>query len=177
MQNKASRFLSEIKKIKSEILLTEIRRRTNIWIQRWLCCKHVSFPTHFIAAVIESGQNQTGGMWTCFEKTLMSSSKEADEQTSAGKPWPRPLSLGVHVANSHFSNTSASRGNSGCLQRNKPRQYNIHVSHWSFNYLYIIANNSALFVYCLFTFSNIFTIVTHNITTLFSDILQLLSNI
>lgn len=54
----------------------------------------------------------TGGKsGTCFENTVMSSSKDADEQTSAA----RPLSLGVQVANSHFSKTSASRGNSGCL--------------------------------------------------------------
>lgn len=50
---------------------------------------------------------------TCLEKTAMSSLKESEEQTS---PPTTPLSLGVHVANSHFSKISASRGNKGCLQ-------------------------------------------------------------
>jgi len=43
----------------------------------------------------------------------MSSLKESEEQTS---PPATPLSLGVHVANSHFSKISASRGNKGCLK-------------------------------------------------------------
>lgn len=47
---------------------------------------------------------------TCLAKTAMSSLKESDEQTS---PPATPGSLGVHVANSHFSKTSASSGNKG----------------------------------------------------------------
>ncbi len=49
---------------------------------------------------------------TCFENSVISSSKDSDEQTSP----VTPLSLGVQVANSHFSKTSASRGKRGCLQ-------------------------------------------------------------
>lgn len=48
--------------------------------------------------------------WTCLAKTAMSSLKESEEQTS---PPATPGSLGVHVANSHFSKTSASSGNKG----------------------------------------------------------------
>lgn len=49
---------------------------------------------------------------TCLLKAAISSLKDSDEQTSAPcKFW----SLGVHVANSHFSNTNANRGNSGWL--------------------------------------------------------------
>lgn len=47
---------------------------------------------------------------TCLAKTAISSLKESEEQTS---PPATPGSLGVHVANSHFSNTSASSGNKG----------------------------------------------------------------
>lgn len=43
----------------------------------------------------------------------MSSLKESEEQTS---PPATPLSLGVQVANSHFSKISASKGNKGCLK-------------------------------------------------------------
>lgn len=51
-------------------------------------------------------------MLTCLLKAAISSLKDSDEQTSAPcKFW----SLGVHVANSHFSNTNANRGNSGWL--------------------------------------------------------------
>lgn len=46
----------------------------------------------------------------------MSSLKESEEQTS---PPATPGSLGVHVANSHFSKTSASSGNNGWLQEGK----------------------------------------------------------
>lgn len=42
----------------------------------------------------------------------MSSLKDSDEQTS---PPATPGSLGVQVANSHFSKISASKGNRGCL--------------------------------------------------------------
>lgn len=49
---------------------------------------------------------------TCLAKTAMSSLKESEEQTS---PPATPGSRGVQVASSHFSKTSASRGNSGCL--------------------------------------------------------------
>lgn len=49
---------------------------------------------------------------TCFANTAMSSLKDSDEQTS---PPATPGSLGVHVANSHFSKISASKGNRGCL--------------------------------------------------------------
>ena len=44
----------------------------------------------------------------------MSSLNDSEEQTS---PPATPGSLGVHVANSHFSNIKARRGNNGCLQR------------------------------------------------------------
>jgi len=50
----------------------------------------------------------------------MSSLNESDEHTS---PPATPGSLGVHVASSHFSNTSASSGNNGCLQHS----INIHM--------------------------------------------------
>ncbi|TSM77350.1 hypothetical protein Baya_6100 [Bagarius yarrelli] len=53
----------------------------------------------------------------------MSSLKESEEQTS---PPATPGSLGVHVASSHFSNTSASRGKSGlgdgCERKYKKRE-------------------------------------------------------
>lgn len=49
---------------------------------------------------------------TCLAKTAMSSLKESEEQTS---PPATPGSRGVQVANSHFSKTSANRGNNGCL--------------------------------------------------------------
>lgn len=55
---------------------------------------------------------------TCLAKTAMSSLKESEEQTS---PPATPGSLGVHVANSHFSKTSASSGNNGWLQEGKHR--------------------------------------------------------
>ena len=45
---------------------------------------------------------------TCFEKTAMSSLNDSDEHTS---PPATEGSLGVQVANSHFSNISASKGN------------------------------------------------------------------
>lgn len=45
----------------------------------------------------------------------MSSLKDSDEQTSAPCA---PGSRGVHVASSHFSNTNANRGKSGCLKEN-----------------------------------------------------------
>lgn len=53
---------------------------------------------------------------TCLAKTAMSSLNESEEQTS---PPATPGSLGVHVANSHFSKTSASSGNKGWLQEEK----------------------------------------------------------
>lgn len=53
---------------------------------------------------------------TCLEKTAMSSLKESEEQTSAPAV---PLSRGVQVASSHFSNISASNGNKGCLKKNE----------------------------------------------------------
>lgn len=49
---------------------------------------------------------------TCLLNAAISSLKDSDEQTSAPCA---PGSLGVHVANSHFSNTNANRGKSGCL--------------------------------------------------------------
>lgn len=45
----------------------------------------------------------------------MSSLKDSDEQTS---PPATPGSRGVHVASSHFSKISASRGKRGCLGGN-----------------------------------------------------------
>ena len=51
---------------------------------------------------------------TCLAKQPMSSLKESDEQIS---PPDTPGSLGVLVANSHFSKTRARRGKSGCLQK------------------------------------------------------------
>ena len=53
---------------------------------------------------------------TCFEKTAMSSLNDSDEHTS---PPATEGSLGVQVANSHFSNISASKGNNGCLKMSK----------------------------------------------------------
>lgn len=53
---------------------------------------------------------------TCLEKTAMSSLKESEEQTSAPAV---PLSRGVQVASSHFSNIRASNGNKGCLKKKK----------------------------------------------------------
>ena len=55
-------------------------------------------------------------MLTCFAKHAMSSLKESEEQIS---PPETPGSRGVHVANSHFSNTRAKSGNRGCLQQKK----------------------------------------------------------
>lgn len=52
---------------------------------------------------------------TCLANTAMSSLKDSEEQTS---PPATPGSLGVHVANSHFSKISAKRGNRGCLKEN-----------------------------------------------------------
>lgn len=52
---------------------------------------------------------------TCLLKTAISSLNDSDEHTS---PPAIPGSLGVLVANSHFSNINASRGNSGCLEKN-----------------------------------------------------------
>lgn len=62
---------------------------------------------------------------TCFENTVISSSKDSDEQTSP----VTPLSLGVQVANSHFSKTSASRGKRGCL-KNKTHSVEFIVYLW-----------------------------------------------
>lgn len=53
---------------------------------------------------------------TCLLNTATSSENESDEQTS---PPATPGSRGVHVANSHFSNISASKGNSGWLKVKK----------------------------------------------------------
>ena len=50
---------------------------------------------------------------TCLEKTAISSLKDSDEQTS---PPATPGSLGVQVANSHFSKMRANSGKSGCLK-------------------------------------------------------------
>ena len=50
---------------------------------------------------------------TCLEKTAMSSLKDSDEQTS---PPMTEGSLGVQVANSHFSKIRANSGNRGCLK-------------------------------------------------------------
>lgn len=47
---------------------------------------------------------------TCLLKAAISSLKDSDEQTSAPCIF---WSLGVHVANSHFSKTNANRGKSG----------------------------------------------------------------
>ena len=46
----------------------------------------------------------------------MSSLNDSDEHTS---PPATEGSLGVQVANSHFSNISASKGNNGCLKKSK----------------------------------------------------------
>lgn len=51
---------------------------------------------------------------TCLLKIEISSLNDSEEHTSP--PWT-PGSRGVHVASSHFSNISASRGNNGCLER------------------------------------------------------------
>lgn len=58
-------------------------------------------------------------LFTCLEKTAMSSLKESEEQTSAPAT---ALSLGVQVASSHFSKMSASSGNKGCLQEEQRRR-------------------------------------------------------
>ena len=77
-----------------------------------------------------------GCVVTWLAKTRMSSLNESNEQTSLAAsppllpPPPPPLLLlvaavvpeddverAVTVANSHFSNTSASKGNTGCLDR------------------------------------------------------------
>ena len=49
---------------------------------------------------------------TCLANTAISSLNDSDEQTS---PPVTPGSLGVQVANSHFSNINANNGNNGCL--------------------------------------------------------------
>lgn len=51
---------------------------------------------------------------TCLLKTAISSLNDSDEQTS---PPATPGSRGVHVASSHFSNISASKGKRGCLKQ------------------------------------------------------------
>lgn len=53
---------------------------------------------------------------TCLLNIAISSLNDSDEHTS---PPCTPGSLGVHVANSHFSKISAKSGNSGCLQKRK----------------------------------------------------------
>lgn len=58
---------------------------------------------------------------TCLENTAISSLNDSEEHTS---PPATPGSLGVHVANSHFSKISAKSGNSGCL-KNKKKQIDI----------------------------------------------------
>lgn len=50
----------------------------------------------------------------------ISSLKDSDEQTSP--PWA-PGSRGVHVASSHFSNTNANSGKSGCLKLRREKKY------------------------------------------------------
>lgn len=47
---------------------------------------------------------------------MMSSPKESEEHTS---PPATPLSRGVHVASSHFSNIRARSGNKGCLEEER----------------------------------------------------------
>lgn len=54
-------------------------------------------------------------------KAAISSLKDSDEQTSAPCIF---WSLGVHVANSHFSNTNAKRGKSGWLKEEE-RKYSL----------------------------------------------------
>ena len=56
---------------------------------------------------------EDGAGSTCLANTAMSSLKESEEHTS---PPAAPGSRGVHVASSHFSNTSASSGKSGWLR-------------------------------------------------------------
>lgn len=64
---------------------------------------------------------------TCLLNIAISSLNDSDEQTS---PPCTPGSLGVHVANSHFSKISAKSGNSGCLEGttkwHSQYTYNIH---------------------------------------------------
>ena len=55
-----------------------------------------------------------GQRLTCFENTAISSVNDSELHTS---PPATPGSLGVHVANSHFSKIRARRGNKGCLKQ------------------------------------------------------------
>ncbi len=53
--------------------------------------------------------------FTCLVNSVTSSLNDSDEQTSPG-----PLgSLGVQVANSHFSKINANNGNNGWLKEEK----------------------------------------------------------
>ena len=52
-------------------------------------------------------------IFTCFANSVTSSPNDSEEQTSAGPP----ASLGVQVANSHFSKIKASNGNNGWLEQ------------------------------------------------------------
>lgn len=65
-----------------------------------------------IEELLGGGGERVKKVWTCLAKTAMSSLKESEEQTS---PPATPGSRGVQVASSHFSKTSANRGNNGCL--------------------------------------------------------------
>ena len=53
--------------------------------------------------------------FTCLVNSATSSLNDSDEQTSLGPPG----SLGVQVANSHFSNINANNGNNGWLKEKK----------------------------------------------------------
>jgi hypothetical protein len=52
---------------------------------------------------------------TCLVNSVTSSLNDSDEQTSPGPPG----SLGVQVANSHFSKINANKGNNGWLKKIK----------------------------------------------------------
>jgi len=54
---------------------------------------------------------------TCLANSVTSSLNDSDEQTSPGPP----ESLGVQVANSHFSKINANKGNNGWLKKRKKR--------------------------------------------------------
>lgn len=69
---------------------------------------------NFFDLYIKNNKKKNYKNFTCLLKTAISSLNDSDEHTS---PPAIPGSLGVLVANSHFSNINASRGNSGCLKK------------------------------------------------------------
>ena len=99
---------------------------------------------------IEISNWRLHNVFTCLEKTAMSSLKDSDEQTS---PPATPGSRGVHVASSHFSKMSASNGKSGCLKTQIINtDYNILcmlLNDWKSN----VYANIVLIIWIFFLFS------------------------